>query len=79
MKKDWVDIDQLQLLYNFAEIVADDVKAEGYSYDKAQGALEGAILMFFTLTDAPTEFLSGIGKEVYDRFLEKLVGVNDDI
>ena len=79
MKKDWVDIEQLQLLYNFAEIVADDVKEEGYSYDKAQGALEGAILMFFTLTDAPTEFLSGIGKEVYDRFLEKLVGVNDDI
>ena len=79
MKKDWVDIDQLQLLYNFAEIVADDVKKEGYSYDKAQGALEGAILMFFTLTDAPTEFLSGIGKEVYERFLEKLVGVNDDI
>ena len=31
MKKDWVDIDQLQLLYNFAEIVADDVKEEGYS------------------------------------------------
>lgn len=79
MKKDWVDIDQLQLLYNFAEIVADDVKEEGYSYDKAQGALEGAILMFFILTDAPTEFLSGIGKEVYERFLEKLVGVNDDI
>ena len=79
MKKDWVDIDQLKLLYNFAEIVADDVKKEGYSFDKAQGALEGATLMFFVLTDAPTEFLSGIGKEVYERFLEKLVGVNDDI
>lgn len=79
MKKDWVDINQLQLLYNFAEIVADDVKEEGYSYDKAQGELEGAIMMFFILTDAPTEFLSGIGKEVYERFLEKLVGVNDDI
>ena len=59
--------------------VADDVKEEGYSFEKAQGALEGATLMFFVLTDAPTEFLSGIGKEVYERFLEKLVGVNDDI
>lgn len=78
MKKDWVDIDQVQLLYKFAEILADDVK-EGYSYDNVQGALEGAILMFFILTDAPTEFLSEISKEVYERFLEKLVGVNDDI
>lgn len=79
MKKDWVDIDQLKLLYNFAEIVADDVKKEEYSFEKGQGAIEGATWMFFVLTDAPTEFLCGIGKEVYERFLEKLVGVNDDI